>query len=585
MNRRKFLKTATECLGAFGLGVHALDHRSAWAATSKAGTGLPTDSGIYLNQIGYFPSRSKAATVRARASSFLVQSATQNTVVFRADLQAPRLDAASGDRVQVADFSALKTPGEYRLQLDTGAFSDPFSIGEDIYAHALWLTMRAFYGQRCGCEVNLGGGYTHPKCHLHAAYHPSSGKKGQLKNHGGWHDAGDYGRYIVNSGITTGTLLWAWEMYGPVLNNLSLQIPESGGSVPDFLTEIQWNLQWMLTLQDQDGGVWQKQTSEQFCPFVMPQDDHAISYVIGTGAAPYKSTCATADFAAVMAIAARCYSLCAPKFAHQCLESARKAWAWCQKYPDVEFLNPSGIGTGQYEDSDCQDEILWAAAELWRTTGEETFNRAFLAMIPQSLESLLIEVPAWNTVSPLAYWSYALAGEKSPDATVTAVQQATLKTAQRLLHQSAENGYGNTLSLANYTWGSNGTAANQSLLLLMANHFQPDPALVDGALNNLHYLLGRNCLGISWITQLGARPFQHPHHRPSVADHITAPWPGLMSGGPNAHPADRVAIQQPQQPPMRMYVDNDQAYSMNEVAINWNAPLVFLLAAAHSLRT
>ncbi|HUZ04692.1 MAG TPA: glycoside hydrolase family 9 protein, partial [Acidobacteriaceae bacterium] len=201
------------------------------------------------------------------------------------------------------------------------------------------------------------------------------------------------------------------------------------------------------------------------------------------------------------------------------------------------------------------------------------------------LDALKIEAPTWDGVGALAYWSYALAGEKSPDASVTAIQTATLKTAQKLLHQSAENGYGNTLAVQDYIWGSNGVAANHSLLLLLANHFQPDPALVDGALNNLHYLLGRNCLGISWVTQLGARPFQHPHHRPSIADHIAAPWPGLLSGGPNAHPADRVAVTVPQSPPMRMYIDNDQAYSMNEVAINWNAPLVFLLAAAHSLRT
>ncbi len=585
MNRRKFLKTATECLGAVGLGVHAFTPRSAWGAAVDAGTGLIHESEIYLNQIGFLPSRAKAATVRALASSFFVQSVTTNSIVFRADLQAPRFDSDSGDRVQIADFSALKTPGEYLLHLDTGAVSDPFSIGEDVYQHALWLTMRAFYGQRCGCEVNLGGGYAHPECHLHAAYHPSSGKKGHLKNHGGWHDAGDYGRYSVNSGITTGTLLWAWEMYGASLNNLSLQIPESGGNIPDFLAEIQWNLQWMLTLQDQDGGVWQKQASEQFCQFVMPQDDHAISYVIGTGSVPYKSTGATADFAAVMAIAARCYSSCAPKFAQHCLESARTAWAWCQKYPDVSFRNPVGIGTGEYGDSDCQDEIAWAAAELWRTTGEEQFHRAFLAMLPQSLDELQIETPTWIEVSSLAYSSYALAGEKTSHASVAAIQMATLKAAQKLLQQSAENGYGNTLTHQDYIWGSNGVAANHSLLLLLANHFQPDRALVDGALNNLHYLLGRNCLGISWVTQLGVRPFQHPHHRPSIADHIAAPWPGLLSGGPNAHPADRVAVTVPQAPPMRMYIDNDQAPSMNEVAINWNAPLVFLLAAAHSLRT
>jgi endoglucanase len=125
-------------------------------------------------------------------------------------------------------------------------------------------------------------------------------------------------------------------------------------------------------------------------------------------------------------------------------------------------------------------------------------------------------------------------------------------------------------------------AANQSLLLLIADHLHSDNTLRQTALNNLHYLLGRNCFGVSWVTQLGLRPFQHPHHRPSAADGIAAPWPGLLSGGPNAHGGDQIADQLPKQPPMRMWVDDQRAYSLNEIAINWNAPLVFLLAGANS---
>lgn len=587
MNRRRFLKSATDCLGAFAIGVRGIGVRSfhsplAWARTLDPGMATPASPEIFLNQLGYLPARSKVATVRQRASSFSIRSMRDKSVAFQAALSPALFDTASGDWVQRADFSALKTSGEYRLELDSGASSDTFSIRDDMYQFALWQTTRAFYGQRCGCDVNLGGGYQHPPCHLHSAYHPSSGKSGRLKNHGGWHDAGDYGRYTVNCGITTGTLLWAWEMYGGVLNHLALQIPESGGKIPDFLAEIQWNLKWMLTLQDGDGGVWQKQTSEQFCPFIMPQDDTAISYIIGTGSAPYKSTGATADFAAVMAIAARCYSSCAPEFAQRCITAARSAWNWCQRYPNIIFLNPPTIGTGQYEDTDCQDEILWATAELWRTTGEEIFHHACATMLPQSINDIQVKAPSWSDVRSLAYWSYALAGEKSPDATITAIQQATMKTAAVLIKQSSENGYGNTLAMADYVWGSNGVAANHSLLLLLANHFHPDPALVDCALNNLHYFLGRNCFGVSWITQLGTLAFQHPHHRPSVADHLVSPWPGLLCGGPNSNPVDKVARTLGSRPAMRMYIDNDQAYSCNEVAINWNAPLVFLLAAARS---
>jgi endoglucanase len=84
---------------------------------------------------------------------------------------------------------------------------------------------------------------------------------------------------------------------------------------------------------------------------------------------------------------------------------------------------------------------------------------------------------------------------------------------------------------------------------------------------------------LSWVTQLGRKAFEHPHHRPSGADNIAAPWPGLVSGGPNGHPADRIGEQLPKGSPMKMYADNQWAYSLNEIAINWNAPLVFLLAS------
>ena len=160
------------------------------------------------------------------------------------------------------------------------------------------------------------------------------------------------------------------------------------------------------------------------------------------------------------------------------------------------------------------------------------------------------------------------------------VVKQTSQIAEILMARHKASGYGTTLAAADYVWGSNSVAANQALLLLMANHFQPDGHTMDPALGNLHYLLGRNCFGVSWVTQVGSNPFQHPHHRPSEADGVAAPWPGLLSGGPNAKPSDPVGLTLPQSPPMRMWMDDERAYSLNEVAINWNASLVFLLAAA-----
>jgi endoglucanase len=567
--------------------LHAL---SSFAQAPLSATYTPPP--ILLNQLGYLPNHAKLATVLlAKIPSQTTQPTTfrlrseNHAVVFEGKLSTPTLDAASGDTTAQADFSAITKPGTYQLEV-AGTLSDTFVINATVYADALRLTMRGYYGQRCGCSVDLGNGYKHPACHLDGAFDPTSGRTGSVPNAGGWHDAGDYGRYIVNSGITTGTLLWAWELYPDALQSLILDIPESHHALTDFLAEIKWNLNWMLSLQDSaDGGVWHKQTSLHFCAFIMPQDDHLPSEIIGTGSAPYKNTCATADFAAVMAIAARCYKPFDPTFASRCLASARLAWTWAREHPNVIFNNPPTVSTGGYGDADCSDELLWASAELYNTTLESQYESALLDSIKPLLPNLKITVPSWNNVASLGLWAYAFAPRHKLSPVVEAIQQATQTAAAELIARTQTSGYGNSLSVADYHWGSNSNAGNQSLLLLVANRFQPNKAAVDAALSNLHYLVGRNCFGVSWVTQLGQRPFQHPHHRPSAADGIASPWPGLLSGGPNAHGGDAVADALPKAPPMRMWLDDQRAYSMNEIAINWNAPLVFLLAAANSTRT
>ena len=594
MNRRELLEFAG--LSAVALAVS----EEVWA---QAKSGLQP-GGAAFNQVGYLTRGQKLASVLVRDPAdlaFSVQSVRTGKTVFQGTLGAPMLDASSGDRLAPADFSALTTPGEYRLAVQ-GKRSETFLVGKDVYRLALRTVTRAFYGQRCGCAVDLGGGYSHPACHSVGAYHASSGRQGAIDNHGGWHDAGDYGRYAVNSGIATGTLLWAWELYPEVLKGLSLGIPESGGKLPDYLAEIRWNLEWMLQLQDDDGGVWHKQTSEQFCGFIMPEKDSLTSYVIGTGSAPYKSTCATADFAAVMSIAARCYGPYEDGFAARCLAAARKAWTWTQAHPDVLFENPPGVSTGGYGDAHCHDEMLWASAELWRTTGDAEYEQAFLVEAEELTPERSIAVPGWGSLAPMAYWTYLMADRNGsrlaasglagkagvkPEEIKARIRKQTAMAAEVLVGRRELSGYGHTLAIVDFGWGSNGVAANQSLLLLVAHRFEANPAakqgLLEAALGNLHYLLGRNCFGVSWVTQVGTNPFQKPHHRPSAADGIAAPWPGLLSGGPNATPADTVARSLPPGAPMRMWVDDERAYSINEIAINWNAPLVFLLAGANAL--
>ncbi|MGA2849742.1 MAG: glycoside hydrolase family 9 protein [Terracidiphilus sp.] len=548
------------------------------------GAESPASLSIKVDQAGYPLDGPKIALVSEHAESFEVRDSRNGTVVFHGKLDQPLADLDTGDQVQAADFTSFHKAGEFYLNVPGVGRSWDFSLAKNVYQRTYYLAMRGFYGQRCGTAVDMGPefpGYSHPACHLHGEFHASSGAKGPRDNIGGWHDAGDYGRYVVNSGISTGMLLWAWEIYGSKLKNISLKIPESGNGTPDILNEARWNLQWMLKMQDEDGGVWHKQTSEHFSGFVAPQDDKLPSEVIGTGSAPYKSTCATADLAAVGAIAARVYKPFDAAFAAQSLEAARRAFAWTETNPNVTFRNPPGVTTGGYGDSNCSDERFWAAAELSRTTGEAAYGNYFLAHYADFLPGL-DSPPAegWGSVASMGLWTYALSHLHGDDSGANAaIRQRTLAAARAVVERTRANPYRNSMKTRDYIWGSNGVAAGYGIYLLIANLFEPDAAFVDTARDNLHYLLGRNTFSLSWVTQVGEHAFQHPHHRPSGSSGLPAPWPGLMSGGPNAGRGDAVLKALSRDlPPAKVYADQLASYASNEIAINWQASLVFLLA-------
>lgn len=554
--------------------------------TAAAGLAAPPSVDIKVDQAGYLISMPKIALIVSNhaAREFTVRRADDQSVAVSGMLSDAVADPDSGDRVQVADFTKVERAGKYYLEVPEVGRSWTFSIGPDVYKRVYYLAMRSYYGQRCGIAVDLGPefpGYRHVACHLEGAYHASSGKTGPHASAGGWHDAGDYGRYVVNSGISTGTLLWTWEMFGRQLREIKLDLPETGNGTPDILNEIRWNLDWMLSMQDEDGGVWHKQTSERFCGFIRPEKDSLTSYVIGAGKEPFKSSCATGDFAAVTAAAARAFRPFDTQYSDKCLRAARRAWTWLESHPTITFKNPPGVGTGEYGDGNCSDENLWAAAELYRATGEDLYHRWFLDHYRDFQTAIKPAGPqAWPHVANLALWTYVLGGGKDA-AAAGAIRRDSLAAADEIVRRTAANPYRTSMTSRDYIWGSNSVAANYSMQLLVANALRRDRRYVEAALDNLHYLLGRNTFSLSWVTQIGENPFRRPHHRPSGADDKPEPWPGLLSGGPNRGRQDRaMRALAADLPPARMYLDNQDAYSANEVAINWNAPLVFVLAGA-----
>jgi endoglucanase len=401
---------------------------------------------IKVDQVGYLPHSPKLAMVVSHTSG-------------KGVLRAPRrqrlrgLPRQTGGACQRSRFrryhpgSGFHEAGKARqvlLEVPGVGRSWDFAIGPDVFARAFYLAMRSFYGQRCGTAVDLGPefpGYKHAACHLEGAYHVSSGKTGPHVSAKGWHDAGDYGRYVVNSGISTGTLLWTWEIFGNRLKQVKLDIPESGNGTPDILNEIRWNLDWMLSMQDDDGGVWHKQTSERFCDFIMPEKDTLISYVIGTWEGALQELLRHRRFRCrdghrrPRLPALRC-RLCGKMPARRAPgldlagEVSRRA-----------FHNPPGVSTGDYGDGDCADEHLWAAAELWRTTGDQSLRALFsgaFRRVPQDREAE--RTSGLGEVAPLALWTYALGHGKNAEA-VAAITQDSATAAQQIAERSSRHPY------------------------------------------------------------------------------------------------------------------------------------------------
>lgn len=552
--------------------------------------GLEEEMSIYCNQVGYLPEGRKTAvmTEEGRFKVIKVQGNTDEPV-YEGTARDMGIDKASGDHVHIADFSEIRQDGVYYVQSGTGEKSHPFRIGRDVYRTLQRDMTKALYYQRCGCalEAKYAGEYTHPCCHTDdAVLWTDHSVVKEVK--GGWHDAGDFGRYISPAAVAVAHLLYAYQLF-PESFGESLNIPESGNGVPDVLNECRYELEWMLKMQDEEGGAYHKLTAERHADFIMPEEDKDQFYLFPV------SSMATADYAASMALASRVYRTYDAVFADRLLSAALKAWGWLEKYPQyVGFKNPEGCNTGEYDDVCDLDERLWAAAEMLITTGEQKYQEHLTALLKEDLTKTDF---GWTDVSGFAALAVLTDASHRADAdSVENLRSAVLAEADRLVAVSKESGYGVAMEPEDYVWGSNMVVLNRGMLLVLAalaaqqdqgtallsdqERLQRISAYEQAAMAQLHYLLGMNAVDYSYVTGHGEHAYMHPHNRPTECDGIELPMAGWVSGGPFKTPADPVGIEriQPGTPPMKCYVDHASCYSLNEITIYWNSPAVFVTA-------
>lgn len=555
--------------------------------------GLPVAKNrIRLNQVGFYPAWEKLAIVEGNVSgpNFYVKSPDLGTTYFSGTLGAGATWAFSNEFVKAADFSSFKTPGQYVLEVEGIAEKSPlFSILPQVNSGIAKAAIKAFYFNRASTPLlpahagvwQRTSGHPDNNVLIHASAATAARPAGTVvSSTKGWYDAGDYNCYVVNSGITMHNLLSAYEHFPAYYDTLMLNIPESSNQLPDLLDEAKWNLDWMLTMQDpNDGGVYHKKTTLNFSGAVMPAADNATRYLVA------KSSAATFDFAAVMAMAYRVFKKYDEAFANQCLAAAQSAYQWGMANPNIYFTNPAGVTTGEYGDGNTTDEKEWAATELYISTSNESYYS-------QSFKnSQFYGLPAWPAVRSLGLISLVhhrkqLTALGKNDTAAMKLKLVNLANTSALHkpnspYRTSMGSNGNN----DFNWGSNSNALNYGMVNIAAYLLTGEREHLNLTLSSLDYVLGRNATSYCFVTGFGSKQVMNPHHRPSYADGIANPVPGWVAGGPNTDAqTDCGAAAYPSSTYRAIaYVDSWCSYSTNEVAINWNGPLVFVTGALEAL--
>lgn len=535
---------------------------------------MTTKDNVFLNQLGFKSTSLKTFTSTSAGQFELIDEANGH-VVFTGQTSDLSFDEASGMSVAKGDFSRVTTNGTYTIKMkDSDAQSTPFSITDQPYTSIKNALLKNFYYQRCGMALTseYAGQWAHDACHLTEAR--VYGTDQYVPQSGGWHDAGDYGKYIVPGAKAVADLLLAYEWF-PEAFREKTGIPNETG-LPDLLAEVQYELDFFFKMQREDGAVYHKVTTAFFPPLEdMPEDDKGELIML-----PVSNT-AAGTFAATMAMAARFYREHDAAFANRCAEAAKRAWSWLdQSALDTDFRNPEDIHTGEYGDRNWHDEIYWAAAELYKLTEDEVYLRAVERVLEQE-DFLLCEL-GWADVGGYATLSLlTMDREKLPEELYDKLSVAWKQQADEYASRSESDGFGNSLLPEGYVWGSNMNVMNNAMHLITAAKLFNDDRYAKVALDHWHYLLGRNVLGFCYVTGFGEKPVMNPHHRPSVADGIVDPVPGMVAGGPNAGIQDEYAAMTLQgQAPAACFVDHIASYSTNEMTIYWNSPAVFVAAFA-----
>ena len=585
------------------------------ALFSVAAAAAEPASPIRLNQVGLLPDASQRAMLSDASKDPLKWELLDagNNVVASGRTQVFGADRFSGEHVHRITVAA-PAAGDYRLRVGDRS-SRSFRVAGNPYARLPYDALAFFYHHRAGTPIEarfVGERWARPAGHAREVATCVSGADGNGNRwpgcgyspnvSGGWYDAGDHGKYVVNGGISLWTLLNLYEVQkarsSAMFADKSARIPEAGNAISDLLDEARYELEFFLKMQVPEGTRQRLPVGEKRnrpgLPFTEIDTSGMVHHKVGderwTGIPmrPDKdperrmlfppSTAATLNFAATTAQCARIWREIDPDFAATCLSAAKRAWGAAMRNPEV-YAIADFTGSGSYGDQELSDEFYWAAAELFVTTGESEYRRA-LAASPH-FTATTRDAPGWASAGTLGTIALALHPEAIGEVEATRLRREIAAAAGRYVSEAEQTGY-HVPFTGRWGWGSTAVLLNRAMLSALAHDFTGEAKYRDGVVDVMDFILGRNPLDVSFVSGYGTRPMQNPHHRfwaHSMDSNYPPPPPGALSGGPNENTSqDDVAKTLKGCAPHTCWADDIRAYSLYEVAINWNAPLVWVSA-------
>jgi endoglucanase len=555
-----------------------------------------TGSRLRVNQVGYVPDGPKNATLVTESATKVVWKLKNSSGrIVDGGFSTPRgLDATSGQNVHSIDFSKYTRSGSGFTLTADGQTSHAFDIGTAAYRKLPIDALKFYYTQRSGIEIleSLRPGYGRAAGHVQVA--PNQGDitvpcfqnscDYTLNVKGGWYDAGDHGKYVVNGGISVFQLMSAYERAkalgtrSALLRDSTLALPESGNRVPDVLDEARWEMEFLLSMQVPAGEplagmAHHKIHDENWTGLpLMPDADPQPRFLHPP------STAASLNLAATGAQCARVFKQFDRAFAARCLTAARTAWTAALANPAIYAL-PGGVGGGPYDDDYVLDEFYWAAAELYITTGEKVFRDYILASPVHTSDVFRPEGFDWKWTATLGRLDLALLHNHLPGR--NAVKASVLAGADKYLATLKASPYGIPYLPPSglFDWGSNNLVLNNMVVMAIAHDLSGKEKYRAGVLEGMTYLLGRNALNQSYVTGYGEVDSENQHSRWYAAQlnpSLPNPPVGSLSGGPNSSIQDPIAQQLLQGcKPQFCYIDHIESWSTNELTINWNSTLAW----------